>query len=322
MSKKKLAGIIVACVIAIIVVIVIATYSPENTKKPEQIAVSAYNLSEQLFSPQLTSLQKDTLWKEYEGKQVKWTSELKEVVSGKEGAVAYFLNPLDSGRSEIKAVFDESQSSNLSQCKVGDLVIYTGVLTSFGESSGDAEICLTDCAFVSIVPLVSLWWNGELRDTYSMFVTTDSDYVYAWVLRGFTRIPDAGYLWLPYSVGSCSRMTLDRVSGQIAGSDAGCDCYRWFPVKDLSKLTYEYEGVMYKSVCAVYGGVGTNCGTLQAIDQETGSVLWMMTFQQTGMNDFLIADGILYVSTDKGVGAFELPNLTELQNPNRSATGI
>jgi len=33
-----------------------------------------------------------------------------------------------------------------------------------------------------------------------------------------------------------------------------------------------------------------------------------MTFQEEGMNDFFISevDGILYVSTDNGVGAFQL----------------
>jgi outer membrane protein assembly factor BamB len=74
----------------------------------------------------------------------------------------------------------------------------------------------------------------------------------------------------------------------------------------LSELTYEHQGVIYKSACAVYGGVGTECGALQAIDQETGDVLWMMTFREAGVNDFSIVDGILYVSTDEGVGAFKL----------------
>jgi hypothetical protein len=32
----------------------------------------------------------------------------------------------------------------------------------------------------------------------------------------------------------------------------------------------------------------------------------MMTFRETGMNDFSVVDGILYVSTDEGVGAFKL----------------
>jgi hypothetical protein len=31
-----------------------------------------------------------------------------------------------------------------------------------------------------------------------------------------------------------------------------------------------------------------------------------MTFEEQGMTDFSIIDGILYVSTDKGVGAFKL----------------
>ena len=91
-------------------------------------------------------MRKNSLWEEYEGKQVKWTSELKEVVSGKEGAVAYFLNPLDWERTEVRAVFDESQASSLLQCKEGDLVTYTGVLISFQGSPGIAEICLRDCA--------------------------------------------------------------------------------------------------------------------------------------------------------------------------------
>jgi outer membrane protein assembly factor BamB len=74
----------------------------------------------------------------------------------------------------------------------------------------------------------------------------------------------------------------------------------------LSELTYEHQGVIYKSACAVYGGVGRECGAFQAIDQETGDVLWMMTFREAGVNDFSIVDGILYVSTDEGVGAFKL----------------
>jgi outer membrane protein assembly factor BamB len=73
----------------------------------------------------------------------------------------------------------------------------------------------------------------------------------------------------------------------------------------LSEMTYEYQGVIYRSACAVYGGV-RGCSALQALDQQTGDVLWMMTFHETGMNDFSIVDGILYVSTDEGVGAFKL----------------
>jgi len=74
----------------------------------------------------------------------------------------------------------------------------------------------------------------------------------------------------------------------------------------LSELTCQYQGVIYTGACAVYGGVGTDCGALQAINRETGDVLWTMTFEETGVTDLSIADGILYVSTDKGVGAFRL----------------
>ena len=352
MSRKKLVAIIVPCVIAIIVVIVITTHLPQNTRKPEQIAVSAYNFSEQLFDPQLTSLQRDTLWKEYEGKQVKWISELKEVVSGKEGTVAYFLNPLDWDRTEIKAVFDESQSSNLSQCKKGDLVTYTGILSSFAE----AEISLTDCTFVS-PSVVPLWWNHdidthskrilvgegvlclgfstyaditpsiiainrgtggllwELNRTYSALVGIDSRYVYANVSGQGIDWP-AGFDWMQdwFTI-----IAVDKISGQVANGTTNQTESGLIHLKDrppLSELTYEYEGVIYRGTCAVYEGAGTNCGTLQAIDQVTGSVLWMMTFEETGMTDFSIDNGILYVSTDNGIGAFKLPNATDLQNSN------
>jgi hypothetical protein len=316
MSRKKLIGIIIPCVIAIIVVIVITTHSPATP--PEYINVSAYNFTTALFDPELTSLQRQDIWEDYEGKQVKWTSELEEVASGEEESVAYFLDPADWERTIIKAVFDESQRSSLLELKEGDLVIYTGVLTSFGKISGEAEICLRDCVVVSLA-LESLWWNSELEDAYSVFGVPDADYVYAMVFPDYYRVHKGVYARVASS-SPCSEIALNRVSGRIAHShDTGY--LQWY-FKDLSELTYTYEGVIYKSVCAVYGGVGTNCGTLQAIDQETGSVLWMMTFQETGMNDFLIADGILYVSTDNGVGAFELPNPTDLQNPNSSETGI
>jgi len=76
----------------------------------------------------------------------------------------------------------------------------------------------------------------------------------------------------------------------------------------LSELTYEDQdqGIIYRTTCAVYGGAGIECRALQALDRQTGEVLWMMTFQEEGVNDFSIVDGILYVSTDNRVGAFEL----------------
>jgi hypothetical protein len=391
-SKKKLAGIIVACVIAISVVIVVTTHLLKvpsgGVAELEYVTVSAYNFSKQFFDPQLTSLQRENLWKNYAGKHVNWTSELQYVSTEEEGLIAYFLNPSDWAPTEVVAVFDESQRSSLLNLKEGNLVTYTGVLASFGE----AEIRLTDCTVVSL-PIVPLWWNddidthgkrilvgdevlclgpstyddateatkhllpkitainretGELlwegEKTGSILVGIDSRYVYTWYVEKIVPMSEPDYPWYWYA----SEITaLDKVSGQIGWSSylsEGTHCasqYDCLPdgwslsdfvnccilkesVKEeianegepgltflidkppLSELTYEYQGVIYKSACAVYGGLGTECSALQAIDQQTGDVLWMMTLQETGMNDFSIVDGILYVSTDKGVGAFKL----------------
>jgi hypothetical protein len=388
-SKKKLAAIIIPCVIAISVVIVVTTHlltvPPGHVAELEYVGVSAYDFAKELFAPELTGLQRQDLWKDYEGKQVKWTSELQYVSPEEEGLVAYFLNPSDWARTEVVAVFDESQRSSLLELNEGNLVTYTGVLASFGE----AEISLTDCTVVSL-PIVPLWWNddidthskrilvgdevlylgpstyddatgrlspkitainretGELlwegEKTESVLVGIDSQYVYAWYLVKIVPMSEPDYPWYWFA----SNITaLDKVSGQIGwysflSEDVHClsqyDCLpdEWSQsdfvnccvlgesVKEeitnkgesgltflidkppLSELTYEYQGVIYKSACAGYGGVGTECGALQALDKQTGDFFWMMTFQETGMNDFSIVDGILYVSTNKGVGAFKL----------------
>ena len=390
-SKKKLVGIIVACVIAISVVIVITTHLIKvpsgGIAELEYVTVSAYDFAKGLFDPELTSLQREYLWKNYEGKQAEWTNELKYVSSKNEGPVAYFINPLDWARTEVVAVFDESQMSSLLQLKEGDLVTYTGVLASFGAD----EISLTDCTVVSL-PIVPLWWNddinthnkrilagdavlclgpstyddateyrprlppkitaingttGELlwegEKTESVLVGIDSRYAYAWHSVRIVPMAEPDYPWYWYA----SNITaFDKVSGQISWSSylsEGVDCLgpdsclpdEWSEsdfvnccilggrVKEeitnegesgltflidkppLSEITYEYQGVIYRSACAVYGGV-RECSALQALDQQTGDVLWMMTFHETGMNDFSIVDGILYVSTDEGVGAFKL----------------
>jgi len=388
-SKKKLVGIIVACVIAISAVIVVTTHLPKvpsgGVAEIEFVAVSAYDFGKKLFDPELTSLQRDDLWEDYAGKQVKWTNELKYVSPEEEGLAAHFLNPLDWARTEVVAFFDESQSLSLLELNEWDLVTYTGVLDSFEAT----EISLTDCTVVSL-PIVPLWWNydidthgkrilvgdkmlclgpgtyddateylprlppqittinretGELlwegEETESVLVGIDSQYVYTWHLAKIVPMSERDYPWYWFA----SNITaLNKTSGQIGWSsflseDVDClqqlDCLpdEWsqsdfvnccilgesvkkeigesgltflIDKPPLSELTYAHQGVIYKSACAVYGGLGTECGALQAVNQETDDVLWMMTFQQAGMNDFSIVDGILYVSTDEGVGAFEL----------------
>ena len=396
-SKKKLVGIIVACVIVISAVIVVTTHLPKvpsgSVAEIDYIAFSAYDFAEKLFTPELTSLQRDDIWRDYDGKRVEWTSELKDVSLEKEEPVAYFINPLDWARTRVVAVFDESQRLSFSELELneGDLITYTGVLDSFGG----AEISLIDCTIVSL-PIEPLWWNGDIdthnkriivgdevlclgpstyddatkgtnrvlpkittidretgkslwegEETESILVGIDSQYLYAWHLLG-KLVPrsEPGDPWYWYASNVAA---LNITSGQIGwlsylAKDVDCggkdDCLpdEWSQsdfvsccvlgesVKEeiteegesglaflvdkplLSELTYEYQGVIYESTCAVYGGTGIECGALQALDKKTGEVLWMMTFQEKGVNDFSIVDvdGILYVSTDKGVGAFQL----------------
>ncbi|MGQ9546600.1 MAG: outer membrane protein assembly factor BamB family protein, partial [Dehalococcoidia bacterium] len=119
-------------------------------------------------------------------------------------------------------------------------------------------------------------------------------------------LPQRGCLparWSDSDVVNCCVLP-ESVKEQITGrAESGLTFVIGKP--PLSELTYEHRGVTYKVGCAAYGG-GTQCGALQALDRQTGDVLWMMTFKERGVNDFSIVDGILYVSTDDGVGAFQL----------------
>jgi hypothetical protein len=392
-NKKKLVGIIIACVIVVSIVIVVTTQLLKvpsgSVAELEYVALSAHDFAEKLFAPELTSLQRDDIWRDYEGKRVEWTNELKYVSTKKEGPVAYFLNPLDLDRTEVVAVFDGSERSSLLNLKEGTLVTYTGVLAGFEGT----EISLTDCTVLSL-PIVPLWWNndidtrnkrilvgdevlclgpstyddateyrprpspqitainretGELlwegEKTESILVGIDSHYVYAWHLAQFVlrSEPDDPWYWYASDI-----TALNITSGQInwrsyLSKDVDCrgkdDCLpdEWSEsdfvnccilgesVKEeitnegepglaflvdkplLSELTYEYQGLIYESGSSSYGGVLVGGRlALQAIDQETGGVLWTATFGYTGMNDFSIVDGIIYISTDKGVGAFQL----------------
>jgi hypothetical protein len=391
-SKKKLAAIIAPSVIAIGLVIALTTHllpvPAGHVAELEYVEASAYDFGKELFAPQLTDLQRQDLWMDYQGKQVQWTNELEYVSTEQEGLVAYFVNPLDWARTEVVAVFDGSQRSSLLELSQGDLLTYTGVLAGFGQS----EIELTDCAVVSTA-LVRLWWNNEVdtrverilvgnealclgprtygdatgavghvlpvitaidRETgqllwqdeqaKSVLVGADSSYVYAWHPVKTVSMSDWDYYWYWYTSNIAA---LDEVSGQIGwdfslSEDTHCEsqigclpdewslsdfvdcCILQGSVREkitseggpgltflmdkppLSELTYQYQAIIYRSACAVYGGVGTDCGALQAVDQQTGDVLWTMTFNEKGMTDFSIVDGILYVSTDEGVGAFKL----------------
>jgi outer membrane protein assembly factor BamB len=186
-----------------------------------------------------------------------------------------------------------------------------------------------------------LLWESE--KTESILVGIDSQYVYSWHPAQLVprSEPDEPWYWYASDI-TAINITSGQISWySYLAQDVDCrgedDCLsnEWsqsdfvdccvlarsvkeeIPNEDepdlrflvgkplLSELTYEYQEVIYKSACAVYGGVGIDCSALQALDKQTGEVLWMMTFQERGVTDFSIVDGILYVSTDKGVGAFQ-----------------
>ncbi len=188
-----------------------------------------------------------------------------------------------------------------------------------------------------------LLWESE--ETESVLVGIDSQYIYTWHLLGqLVRRSEPGnpYYWYASNVAALNITSGKAVRLSYLAKDFDCrgkdDCLpdEWsesdfvdccvlqksvkeeMPSEDeagltflvakplLSELIYEYQGVIYETTCAVYGGAGIECGALQALDKQTGEVLWMMTLQEEGVNDFSIVDGILYVSTDNGVGAFEL----------------
>ena len=377
MSKKKLTAIIVACVITVIAVVVITTHlitaPAEDSGERERVALSAYDFAREFFDPELTSLQREDLWKDYKGKQVEWTNELNDVALGAEGLVAYFLNP------GVKAVFDESQRPSLLELREGDLVVYTGVLVSFGE----AEINLTDCTIVSLA-IVPLWWNNQIdtrgkrmlvgdtvlcfgpdkygdttgydppgiaaihretgnllwedNETRSVLMGIDSGRVYTWHLEHLVIIGVGEYATVVHEIAAlyklsgrtawtallsqefhCPEKVLDpkvplsacldtwvlgrTTRAEIIGkAESGLTFLADRP--PLSELTYYDEAVTFK--CAHTFSSGTQCAALRAIDLVTGAVLWEMTFQSIWINDFAVADGTLYVSTDKGVGAFGL----------------
>lgn len=220
---------------------------------------------------------------------------------------------------------------------VGDEVLYLGPST-YDDATGRLPTKITAINRET----GELLWEGE--KTESVLVGIDSHYVYAWHLAQIVPMsePDYPWYWFASNITALDKMSgqigwysflsedvdclqqYDCLPDEWSQSDFVSCCVLGGSVKKeitnkgepgltflidkppLSELTYEYQGVIYKSACAVYGGVGTECGALQALDQQTGDFLWMMTFQETGVNDFSIVDGILYVSTDEGVGAFKL----------------
>jgi hypothetical protein len=258
-SKKKLVGIIAACVIAISAVIVVATHllplPSGHVAEIQYVGLSVYNFSNQFFNPELTGLQRQDLWTNYAGRQVQWTSELKYVSTEQAGLVACFLSPLDWGQIEVRATFEESQRLSLLDLREGDLVTYTGVLARFEQN----EIRLIDCTVVSRA-LVPLWWDADI-DTHSKRILVGDEVL----CLGPSTYDDA-------MGGPSAKITaVNRTTGKLLWRDeqtgsilVGVDSryvYAWHPVKIVPMSDFDYYWYWYAS-------------NITALDEVSGQIGW------------------------------------------------
>jgi hypothetical protein len=129
--------------------------SPESPTEYE--AISAYDLAERLFDPELTELQRQDLWEQYQGKNVKWISEVRKIEPIADDVKVEFFCGVVWYDVKIKAIFDGTQKPNLLKLEAGDLIVYKGILDSF-RKSGELEINLRDCTFVSLA--ITLLWQA------------------------------------------------------------------------------------------------------------------------------------------------------------------
>ncbi|GAG45558.1 unnamed protein product, partial [marine sediment metagenome] len=184
-----------------------------------------------------------------------WTNELKHVSSERERLVAYFLNPLDWARTEVVAVFDESQRSSLLELNEGDMVTYTGVLASFRET----EISLTDCTVVSL-PIVPLWWNDDI-DTRSKRILVGDEVL----CLGPSTYEDATRR-LPPQITAIDRETGEllwdgeKTESVLVGIDSHY-VYAWHPARIVPMSEPDYPWYWFAS-------------NITALDRVSGQIGW------------------------------------------------
>jgi hypothetical protein len=240
----------------------------------------------------------------------------------------------------VRLWWNDNIDTHSKRILVGDEALCLGPGT-YGDATGGAEYLLPKITAIDRETGELLWQDEEAK---CVLVGIDSRYVYGWHPVKIVSMSEWDYYWYWYTSSITARDEVSGQIGWdfYLSEDTRCEsqigclpdewslsdfvdcCILQGSVREkitdeggpgltcltdkppLSELTYQYQGIIYRSACAVYGGIGTDCGALQAIDQETDDVLWTMTFEEQGMTDFSIIDGILYVSTDKGVGAFKL----------------
>ncbi len=269
-NKKKLAAIIVPCVIAVVVAVVLTTHllpmPSGHVAELEYVTVSAYDFGKRLFAPHLTRLQRQELWEDYQGKKIQWTSELKYVLTEQEVATAYFVNPLEWARTEVVGVFDESQRSSLLELSAGDLVSYTGVLAGFGQ----AEVRLTDCIVLSTA-LAPLWWNDDIHShNKRILVGEGAVFLGPGTYDAATRITQYS---LP-RITAINRETGDllweaeETKSILVGIDSRY-VYAWHPMKIVSMSEWDYYWYWYSSNMTALDVVSGQIGWDSYLSQDT-----------------------------------------------------
>ena len=91
------------------------------------IDLSVEEIYEKLFHSNLTYPQQEELWKSYQGKQIEWTSTLKEKAIREDRLEALFT-------PYVAVKLKQEVRQTLSQVAEGNLVIYKGTLESYGTN--------------------------------------------------------------------------------------------------------------------------------------------------------------------------------------------
>jgi hypothetical protein len=139
----------------------------------EYLDISACELVNKLFDNNLTELQREELWKSYEGGSVRWIGKVEDIKQLQEGIRATFS-------PGIEAVFDKSQMATLLALKKGELCVYSGKLDSFrypySSYTSDSKIKLTNGRMI-VPEVVSLLWEKEVPifDKYELDMALPSE---------------------------------------------------------------------------------------------------------------------------------------------------
>lgn len=329
MSQKKLIGTIAACIVATIIVMVIATPgwppitepSAEEPRdgspvppspKREYLGLSIDEVVQKLFDKSLTGLQREELWKSYKGKRVRWISELEDVSSTKDGAVATFAD-------RIRVSFDTTETPALLQLKKGDMVIYTGALDSFSYD----QYGLASSFQLKSGSIVSLAceeiWSAKVPVEEAIFGAkgglgaVDSRHVYLWAFDLF-RDPD----WRV----NVTIHTLDRATGNRISTDS----LEFTPSEMWDRVLQQESWQQAKREIVSRAGNGViivpdqlplegryneliikaERGSLKCYDAKGESLLWAKEFPFAFFHSILVYEQMVYVHLHQGVGQ---PNL-------------